>query len=201
MNTLICMVKKVVKTTVTTVESSAGKKSKNKKTTSIAKKKSSSTSKKKKSPAKKRKRTSKETTVKSTEVIKIIQNAIDKTSKRDDLIIENFVGLQKAMTNLSMKFSELSQNISSLLGVFESAARTLAESEKQVDRTLTTKLDALIEQNKSLSREITQVDTKLKRGPNPALYSGSQIQTPQQKPQPQAPKPTGAIPPKQLPKM
>ena len=119
--------------------------------------------------------------------------------RKDALLIENFVGLQKAMTNLSVKFSELSQNLNNLLGVFELAAKTLAESEKQVDKTLTTKLDSLIEQNKSISREINMVDGKLRRTKStaqisktstPALYS-RQIQASAQT----------SIPPKQLPKI
>ena len=77
------------------------------------------------------------------------QESLISLEKRDSILVENFVGLQEAMTNLSLKFSELSQNLNNLLGVFEIAAKTLAESEKQVDRTLTSKLDALIEQNKS----------------------------------------------------
>jgi len=117
--------------------------------------------------------------------------------KRDALLVENFVGLQKAMANLSVKFSELSQNLNTLLGIFETAAKTLAESEKQVDKTLTTKLDTLLEQNKTISREINMVDGKMRRAKTqapqkaPALYS-RQIQTPQI---------AGAIPPKQLPKI
>jgi len=127
---------------------------------------------------------------------KTIKNQTRGLEKRDALLVENFVGLQKAMTNLSAKFSELSQNLNTLLGIFEAAAKTLAQSEKQVDKTLTTKLDTLLEQNKSISREINMVDGKIRRAQAPtqkvpALYS-RQIQTPQK---------AGAIPPKQLPKI
>lgn len=126
-----------------------------------------------------------------------IKEQIKGLEKRDALLIENFVGLQRAMANLSVKFSELSRNLNTLLGIFETAAKTLAESEKQVDKTLTTKLDTLLEQNKTISREINMVDGKIRRAnpqtpqKAPALYS-RQIQTPQK---------AAAIPPKQLPKI
>jgi hypothetical protein len=146
-----------------------------------------------KAAKKRRKKAAKKT--KSSDVTK---EQIKGLEKRDALLIENFVGLQKAMTNLSVKFSELSGNLNTLLGIFEAAAKTLAESEKQVDKTLTTKLDTLLEQNKTISREINMVDGKMRRAKSPtppqkapALYS-RQIQTPQA---------AGAIPPKQLPKI
>lgn len=146
---------------------------------------------------KKRKKTAKKKTAKKKLTGAVTKTQLKGLEKKDALLIENFVGLQKAMTNLSIKFSELSQNLNNLLGIFELAAKTLAASEKQVDKTLTTKLDTLIEQNKSISREINMVDGKLRRAKNlpqaskaPTLYS-RQIQTPSQ----------ATIPPKQLPKI
>lgn len=143
---------------------------------------------------KKHKRSKRKT---ATETITKVQ--LNGLEKKDILLIENFIGLQKAMTNLSIKFSELSQNLNNLLSIFEIAAKTLASSEKQVDQTLTTKLDALIEQNKTISREINMVDGKLRRTKNspstlkstaPTLYS-RQIQAPAQ----------AIIPPRQLPQI
>ena len=43
--------------------------------------------------------------------------------EREELLIENFVGLQHAMTNMSIKFGSLSDNLTKLLQVFEEAAK------------------------------------------------------------------------------
>jgi len=191
------MAKRVVKTTV----------SRKKKATKRAKKKVSRKARKKSSPIK-----TKRIANSSPELLSLTKRSFENLEKRDSLLIENFVGLQEAMTNLSKKFSELSQNLNNLLGVFELAAKTLAESEKQVDNTLSTKLDALIEQNKSIAREINIVDGKIRRkGIHPAprpnvpqpLYAGQMktLHTPAPARQtPQAPQ-AATIPPKQLPKI
>ena len=42
-------------------------------------------------------------------------------------LIDNFINLQKVMANLSVKFDELSLNISRLLQLFEISAKTFAE--------------------------------------------------------------------------
>ena len=43
--------------------------------------------------------------------------------EREELLIGNFIELQKVMTNLSIKFENLSDNISNLLTIFELSAR------------------------------------------------------------------------------
>ena len=43
--------------------------------------------------------------------------------EREELLIQNFVGLQHAMTNLSIKFEALTDTMVTLLNVFEQAAR------------------------------------------------------------------------------
>ncbi|MGK0209577.1 MAG: hypothetical protein ACI83O_000856 [Patescibacteria group bacterium] len=153
------MVKKVVTKTVTITEDGK-KKMRTTKKTSAAKKRTTT---KRKAAPKKRKTAAKKktTTVKSTSVS--TSAVLARMEKKDSILIDNFVGLQKAMTNLSLKFSELSKNMNNLLAVFEGAAKTLAASEKQVDATLTSKLDALVAQNKDLSREINNVDANMRR--------------------------------------
>jgi len=81
----------------------------------------------------------------------------------EKIFIENFINLQHAMTNLSIKFSELSQNISNLLGVFEEAAKTLAKSEKQVDGQIVNKIDSLLEQNKTIAKGLVLMEDQFKR--------------------------------------
>jgi len=54
--------------------------------------------------------------------------------EREELLIENFVGLQHAMTNLSIKFGSLSDNISQLLQVFEEAAKNFVSGGNSNDK-------------------------------------------------------------------
>jgi len=49
--------------------------------------------------------------------------------KTERAIIENFIGLQRVMVNLSAKFDSLSSQISRLLDLFEISAKALAKKE------------------------------------------------------------------------
>ncbi len=71
----------------------------------------------------------------------------------DKVLVENFVSLQRVMTNLALKFDNLSSQISKLLELFEISAKTLAE--KGVDekeKKMIEKLDSLLEQNKVIAK-------------------------------------------------
>lgn len=75
--------------------------------------------------------------------------------KMDKVLVENFVSLQKVMTNLAVKFENLSSNISKLLELFEISAKTLAEkdySKKEDSKKVVEKLDSLLDQNKVIAR-------------------------------------------------
>ena len=52
-----------------------------------------------------------------------------KEIKVEKILIENFVSLQKVMTNLSFKFDNLTNQISKLLELFEIYAKDLAKTE------------------------------------------------------------------------
>ncbi|MCX6749613.1 MAG: hypothetical protein NTW17_02615 [Candidatus Pacearchaeota archaeon] len=52
-----------------------------------------------------------------------------KEIKVEKALIENFIGLQKVMVNLSVKFDNLSNQISKLLDLFEISAKALAKKE------------------------------------------------------------------------
>jgi|TARA_Y100000034_G_C6896513_1_gene413447 hypothetical protein len=91
-----------------------------------------------------------------------------KTNTVEEILVENFVSLQRVMTNLSVKFDNLSTQISKLLELFEISAKTLAEKTydskdnensreivKKSDNLLEQKLDNLIEQNKVIARGLT----------------------------------------------
>ncbi len=93
---------------------------------------------------------------------KVIKQAAKKepASKEKNIetkLIENFVSLQKVMTNLSVKFDELSNNISKLLELFELSAIALAKKDinftKPMDEEkIIGKLNNILEQNKIIAR-------------------------------------------------
>ena len=45
----------------------------------------------------------------------------------DKILIDNFINLQKVLTNLSIKFEELSTNMAKLLQLFEISAKSFTE--------------------------------------------------------------------------
>lgn len=85
------------------------------------------------------------------------------SKQRDELLIENFVGLQKAMVNLSVKFEALSDNLVKLLNVFELSARgVVAGSPKESDKDLLNKIDSLLEQNKTIAKGLVLIEQKVR---------------------------------------
>lgn len=75
----------------------------------------------------------------------------------DRILVENFVSLQKVMTNLAVKLDNLSNQISRLLELFEISAKTLAEKDysgKEDNKRVIEKLDALLEHNKIIAKGI-----------------------------------------------
>ncbi len=78
-------------------------------------------------------------------------------------LIENFVALQKVMTNLSVKFEGLTSQISKLLDLFEISAKSLAEKDFKMEKggkenkKIVDKIDNLLEQNKLIARGLTLV--------------------------------------------
>lgn len=85
----------------------------------------------------------------------------------NSILVENFVSLQKAMTNLAGKFESLSEQISKLLQLFELSARSfsdklgnLADAEK--DREFLDKLNKLLDQNKLIAKGITLMEEKVR---------------------------------------
>lgn len=92
--------------------------------------------------------------------------------EREQLLIENFVGLQHAMTNLSIKFSALSENINKLLQIFEEAANKFSseperreiikEPGNELNKDLIRKIDSLIDQNKTIAQGLVIMEEKLR---------------------------------------
>jgi len=85
--------------------------------------------------------------------------------EREEMLIENFVGLQHAMTNLSIKFSTLSDNISRLLRVYEESARNLLQGGKLDNNEMLKKVDSLLEQNKTIAKGLVLMEDKLREAP------------------------------------
>ena len=108
-----------------------------------------------------------------------------KEIKVEKILIENFVSLQKVMTNLSFKFDNLTNQISKLLELFEISAKALAkkefetESQSIEDKKVLEKMDRLLDQNKTIARGLTLIHEK----------EGEQPQNPQKMQQPFPPKP------------
>ena len=82
---------------------------------------------------------------------------------RDELLIENFVGLQHAMTNMSIKFGSLSDNIVKLLQVFEESAKNLVSGgDRSSDKDMLNKIDSLLTQNKTIAKGLVLMEGKLR---------------------------------------
>jgi len=105
-----------------------------------------------------------------------------KTMNKQDInqiLIDNFTNLQKVLTNLSIKFDDLSTNISKLLQLFEISAKSFAEkySDKkpgeqinqlqQVDTQYLHKLDSLLDQNKTIAKGIMLMEQKIRQRNSP----------------------------------
>lgn len=82
--------------------------------------------------------------------------------KREQLLIENFVGLQHAMTNMSIRFGTLSDNISKLLSIFEEAAKGFVIGDKVDDEQMLQKIDSLLDQNKTIAKGLVLMEEKVR---------------------------------------
>lgn len=86
-------------------------------------------------------------------------------------LIENFVGMQKVLTNLTYKFDALSNNISRLLELFEISAKTFIRKQEDGvgdDKSLIRKLDTLLDQNQTIAKGLTLIEEKIRHKAYPA---------------------------------
>ena len=87
--------------------------------------------------------------------------------KVERVLIENFIALQQVMTNLSIKFDHLSDQISKLLQLFEISAKALAEKDFNIEKgsvnseKIAKQMDTLLEQNKIIARGMTLINDKI----------------------------------------
>jgi hypothetical protein len=122
---------------------------------------------------------------------KTISINIDQKNEVEKVLVENFVSLQKVMTNLALKFDNLSGQLSKLLELFEISAKTLAEkgySNEGTDSKIVEKLNSLLEQNRVIAKGVAILYEK--NMPEEEEYTSQQVQKtflpqsqfPQQKP-------------------
>ncbi len=102
----------------------------------------------------------KKISIKKTISTKTKSKKILKNTSVEKILIENFISLQKVMTNLAVKFDNLSIQISKLLELFEISAKTLAKKDivlnkGQEEKKMVEKLDSLLDQNKIIARGLT----------------------------------------------
>ncbi|MEK6933385.1 MAG: hypothetical protein AABW75_00745 [Nanoarchaeota archaeon] len=103
-------------------------------------------------------------------------NHQEKLIKLEEKILENLVELQKVHTNLAEKFDKLSSNISNLLGLFEMAARSFAQSPGNLatekDKEFLDKIDRLLEQNKTIAKGLTLMEERIRERMYGIMRSG-----------------------------
>ncbi len=104
--------------------------------------------------------------------------------EREELLIENFVGLQHAMTNMSIKFGALSDNISKLLQVFEEAAKGFVSGGKTNDKDMLNKIDSLLDQNKTIAKGLILMEGKLRGRNEQPQPIHTNIEVPRARPRP-----------------
>lgn len=81
-------------------------------------------------------------------------------------LVSNMIELQKVHVSMAEKFEKLSEQISSLLALFEMSARSFAKNPQlqvgQKDSEFLDKIDKLLEQNKTIAKGLTLMEAKLR---------------------------------------
>lgn len=96
-----------------------------------------------------------------------------KSSGTEKILVENFVSLQKVMTNLSLKFDDLTKKLSKLLELFEISAKVLAEKDVGEEKAnkdtkeILSQMNNLVDQNRTIAKGLTLMHDKLE---NPEEY-------------------------------
>jgi hypothetical protein len=112
----------------------------------------------------------------------------------ENILVDNFVSLQKVMAHLSGKFDELATQISKLLQLFEVSAKALAEKDFDIEKNnrenakILEKIENVLEQNKTIARGLTLMHDKINEpapqqsGYYPPQLAAARVQTQQQTP-------------------
>ncbi len=109
--------------------------------------------------------------------------------KVDEILIQNLIELQKVHTNLLERFDKLSSQLTVLLNLFESAARSFSEHPankvNEKDKDFLEKVDKLLDQNKTIAKGLTLMEDRLRQkiyGPqnqNPEFRPAKTVQSPE----------------------
>jgi hypothetical protein len=85
----------------------------------------------------------------------------------EKVLIENMVSLQKVHADLAEKFDKLTNEISTLLKLFEMAARSFSKSgpvkASVKDTEFLNKIDKLLEQNKTIAKGLSLMEEKVRQ--------------------------------------
>jgi len=80
-------------------------------------------------------------------------------------LIDNFVGLQKVQANLAEKLDALTKQISELLKLFETTAKSFAENPavltSERDQEFLSKINQLLEQDKVIAKGVTYIEDRM----------------------------------------
>jgi hypothetical protein len=84
----------------------------------------------------------------------------------EDKIVHNLVELQKIHTDVAEKFTKLSNQLASLLTLFEMTARSFAQQSNnpalEKDKEFLDKIDKLLDQNKTIAKGLTLMEEKMR---------------------------------------
>lgn len=101
-------------------------------------------------------------------------------AEMEQALIDNFISLQKVLTNLTVKFDTLAGNIEKLLQLFEISAKSFtgkyegevsvkdSKEQRDVDKAFISKLDSLLDQNKAISKGILMMEERVRNRMNPS---------------------------------
>jgi len=80
-------------------------------------------------------------------------------------LINNFVGLQKVQANLAEKIDALTKQLSELLKLFETTAKTFAENPavltSERDQEFLSKINQLLEQDRVIAKGVTYIEDRM----------------------------------------
>ncbi len=90
----------------------------------------------------------------------------EKYEELQEKLIENLIELQKVHTHMAERFDKLSEQITSLLRLFEMAAKSFASSPtsgiSEKDKDFLDKIDRLLDQNKTIAKGLMLIEEKVR---------------------------------------
>ena len=114
--------------------------------------------------AKKKRHTTHRIKVEAVPSQQIIQVPFQRDNNTAQVLLENFVSLQRVLTNLALKVDSLTTQISKLLELFEISAKALAEKDFEIEKdskNMLDRMDKLLDQNKVLARGISLMHERI----------------------------------------